>query len=114
MSTQAFRSRTSKSNYFFTRKADSESAKERRIKRKKKTSIQKRSGSYSSQSKEICKRKENRRQPVPERIKNQTMKYFNTIIDDSIPEWQEIGEQALFAGLAGMLIAIAIYLAVAL
>ena len=42
------------------------------------------------------------------------MKYFNTIIDDSIPEWQELGTQAFFAGLAGMLLAIAIYLVVAL
>lgn len=42
------------------------------------------------------------------------MKYFNTLIDDSIPEWQELGTQVLFAGLAGMLIAIAIYLVVVL
>lgn len=42
------------------------------------------------------------------------MKYFNTIIDDSIPEWQEIGPEALFACLVGMLLAIGIYLVVAL
>lgn len=45
-------------------------------------------------------------------MKKQYMKHFNTIIDDSIPEWQEIGGQAFFAGLAGMLLAIAIYLGV--
>ena len=87
---------------------------ERRKTRKGKTSIQTRSGSYSSRSKEICTKKENRRQPVPERIKNQTMKYFNTIIDDSIPEWQEIGEQAFFACMIGFILSIVLYLAVAL
>lgn len=40
-------------------------------------------------------------------------KYFNTFeIDDSIPEWQEIGTQAFFAGLVGMLLAIALYVIV--
>lgn len=38
----------------------------------------------------------------------------NITIDYTIPEWQELGTQALFAGLAGMLLAIVIYLVVAL
>ena len=40
------------------------------------------------------------------------MKYFNTIFDDTIPEWQEIGTQAFFAGLAGFVMSIAVYLGV--
>ena len=36
----------------------------------------------------------------------------NNIIDYTIPSWQELGTQALFAGLAGMLLAIGIYLGV--
>ena len=42
------------------------------------------------------------------------MKHFNTIIDDSIPEWQELGTQAFFAMLAGFVLSIGIYLVVAL
>ena len=42
------------------------------------------------------------------------MKYFNTIIDDSIPEWQEIGGQAFFACMIGFILSIVLYLAVAL
>ena len=42
------------------------------------------------------------------------MKHFNTIIDDSIPEWQEIGEQAFFAALIGFVLSLVLYLAVAL
>ena len=40
------------------------------------------------------------------------MKYFNTIFDDTIPEWQEIGEQAFFAGLTGFVLSIVVYLGV--
>ena len=40
-------------------------------------------------------------------------KHFITLeIDDSIPEWQELGTQAFFAGLVGMLLAVALYLIV--
>lgn len=34
------------------------------------------------------------------------------LFDYSISDWQELGTQALFAGLLGMLLAICIYLAV--
>ena len=47
-------------------------------------------------------------------MKKQSMKYFNTIIDDSIPKWQEIGEQAFFACMIGFILSIVLYLAVAL
>lgn len=40
------------------------------------------------------------------------MKYFNTIFDDTIPEWQEIGAQAFVAGLAGFVLSIVVYLGV--
>ena len=42
------------------------------------------------------------------------MKHFNTVFDDTIPEWQEIGTQAFFAGLAGFVLSIVLYLVVAL
>lgn len=42
------------------------------------------------------------------------MKYFNTIFDDTIPEWQELGTQIFFAGLVGFVLSIGIYLVVAL
>ena len=43
------------------------------------------------------------------------MKNFITIeIDETVPTWQEIGAQAFFAGLAGFLLSIVIYLVVAL
>ena len=45
---------------------------------------------------------------------NTVSEFFKNQIDDSIPTWQELGTQALFAGLAGMLLAIGIYLVVAL
>ena len=37
-------------------------------------------------------------------------KHFITFeIDDSVPEWDEIGFQALFAGMAGMLLSVLLY-----
>ena len=45
-------------------------------------------------------------------MKKQSMKYFNTIFDDTIPEWQEIGAQAFVAGLVGFILSIGIYLVV--
>lgn len=57
-----------------------------------------------------------KREPVAagSRKEIKTMKYFNTVFDDTIPEWQEIGNQIFFAGLAGFVLSIVLYLVVAL
>ena len=45
-------------------------------------------------------------------MKKQSMKYFNTIFDDTIPEWQDLGTQIFISGMIGFILSIVLYLAV--